>query len=396
MLNGKNVLLGVTGGIAAYKSAYLASGLKKAGAAVDVVMTQAATKFVTPLTFETLSAAPVTTDMFSREKPWEVEHIALAQKADLAVIAPATANTIAKLACGIADNMLATTILACTCPVVVVPAMNTAMYENIATQVNLQILKDRGFIVMNPAEGALACGTSGAGRMREPQEIIDFLQELPMEKGNGLVGKKVLITAGPTREAIDPVRYITNRSSGKMGYALAAGALGEGAEVMLVSGPVSISPPQGASLYPVESAHQMYKQVMELKDSADIIIMCAAVADYSPKLREEHKMKKQDTLSLELVKTHDILSEVGKEKKAYLVGFAAETQNIEQYAKGKLEKKNLDMIVANDVSGTETGFDSDYNAVSVYRRDGSVVHLPKGRKADIAVSIIREIIKSIG
>ncbi len=396
MLNGKNVLLGVTGGIAAYKSAYLASGLKKAGAAVDVVMTQAATKFVTPLTFETLSAAPVTTDMFSREKPWEVEHIALAQKADLAVIAPATANTIAKLACGIADNMLTTTILACTCPVVVVPAMNTAMYENIATQVNLQILKDRGFIVMNPAEGALACGTSGAGRMREPQEIIDFLQELPMEKGNGLAGKKVLITAGPTREAIDPVRYITNRSSGKMGYALAAGALGEGAEVMLVSGPVSISPPQGASLYPVESAHQMYKQVMELKDSADIIIMCAAVADYSPKLREEHKMKKQDTLSLELVKTHDILSEVGKEKKAYLVGFAAETQNIEQYAKGKLEKKNLDMIVANDVSGTETGFDSDYNAVSVYRRDGSVVHLPKGRKADIAVSIIREIIKSIG
>nr|WP_066647988.1 bifunctional phosphopantothenoylcysteine decarboxylase/phosphopantothenate--cysteine ligase CoaBC [Christensenella timonensis] len=396
MLNGKNVLLGVTGGIAAYKSAYLASGLKKAGAAVDVVMTQAAAKFVTPLTFETLSAAPVTTDMFSREKPWEVEHIALAQKADLAVIAPATANTIAKLACGIADNMLATTILACTCPVVVVPAMNTAMYENIATQVNLQILKDRGFIVMNPAEGALACGTSGAGRMREPQEIIDFLQELPMEKGNGLAGKKVLITAGPTREAIDPVRYITNRSSGKMGYALAAGALGEGAEVMLVSGPVSISPPQGASLYPVESAHQMYKQVMELKDSADIIIMCAAVADYSPKLREEHKMKKQDTLSLELVKTHDILSEVGKEKKAYLVGFAAETQNIEQYAKGKLEKKNLDMIVANDVSGTETGFDSDYNAVSVYRRDGSVVHLPKGRKADIAVSIIREIIKSIG
>ena len=359
MLNGKNVLLGVTGGIAAYKSAYLASGLKKAGAAVDVVMTQAATKFVTPLTFETLSAAPVTTDMFSREKPWEVEHIALAQKADLAVIAPATANTIAKLACGIADNMLATTILACTCPVVVVPAMNTAMYENIATQVNLQILKDRGFIVMNPAEGALACGTSGAGRMREPQEIIDFLQELPMEKGNGLVGKKVLITAGPTREAIDPVRYITNRSSGKMGYALAAGALGEGAEVMLVSGPVSISPPQGASLYPVESAHQMYKQVMELNDSADIIIRCAAVADYSPKLREEHKMKKQDTLSLELVKTHDILSEVGKEKKAYLVGFAAETQNIEQYAKGKLEKKNLDMIVANDVSGTEPPVHSD-------------------------------------
>ncbi|MEA5002450.1 MAG: bifunctional phosphopantothenoylcysteine decarboxylase/phosphopantothenate--cysteine ligase CoaBC [Christensenella sp.] len=395
MLNGKNVLLGVTGGIAAYKSAYVASGLKKAGAVVDVIMTEAATKFVTPLTFETLSAAPVTTDMFSREKPWEVEHIALAQKANLAVIAPATANTIAKLACGIADNMLTTTILACTCPVVIVPAMNTAMYENIATQVNLQILKDRGFIIMSPADGLLACGTSGAGRMREPQEIIDFLQEVPFKKGTSLVGKKVLITAGPTREAIDPVRYITNRSSGKMGYALAASALNEGAEVMLVSGPVNITAPQQASLYPVESAHQMYEQVMKLKENADIIIMCAAVADYCPKLCEEHKMKKQDTLCLELVKTHDILSEVGKDKKAYLVGFAAETQNIEQYAREKLERKNLDMIVANDVSGTETGFDSDYNAVSVYRRDGSTVHVPKGHKNDIAASVIQEIVKSI-
>lgn len=395
MLNGKNVLLGVTGGIAAYKSAYVASGLKKAGAAVDVIMTEAATKFVTPLTFETLSAAPVTTDMFSREKPWEVEHIALAQKANIAVIAPATANTIAKLACGIADNMLTTTILACTCPVVIVPAMNTAMYENIATQVNLQILKDRGFIIMSPADGLLACGTSGAGRMREPQEIIDFLQEVPFKKGTSLAGKKVLITAGPTREAIDPVRYITNRSSGKMGYALAASALKEGAEVMLVSGPVNIAAPQQASLYPVESAHQMYEQVMKLKENADIIIMCAAVADYCPKLCEEHKMKKQDTLCLELVKTHDILSEVGKDKKAYLVGFAAETQNIEQYAREKLERKNLDMIVANDVSGTETGFDSDYNAVSVYRRDGSTVHVPKGHKNDIAASVIQEIVKSI-
>lgn len=395
MLDGKNVLLGVTGGIAVYKSAYVVSGLKKAGANVDVIMTDAATKFVSPLTFETLSANPVTTDMFSREKPWEVEHIALAQKADLAVIAPATANTIAKLACGIADNMLTTTILACTCKTVIVPAMNTAMYENIATQVNLQILKDRGYMILPPADGQLACGTTGAGRMREPWEIIDFLQETTKEESLQLAGKKVLITAGPTREAIDPVRYITNRSSGKMGYALARNACLMGAEVMLVSGPVGITPPAGVSVYPVESAQQMYEQVVALKDEADIIIMCAAVADYTPEVCEEHKMKKRETLCLNLVKTRDILAEVGKNKKAYLVGFAAETRNLEEYAKEKLIKKNLDMIVANDVSGSQTGFDSDDNAVSIYTPDDGAVHLSKRNKNNIAAGIMEEIIKHL-
>lgn len=394
MFHGKNVLLGVTGGIAAYKSAILTSLLKKAGAGVDVIMTEAAARFVAPLTFETLSGNAVVTDLFSREKPWEVEHIALAKKADIAIVAPATANTVAKLACGIADNMLTTTLLACKCPVVVAPAMNTAMYENIATQVNFQILKDRGFIVLPTGEGELACGDRGAGRMIEPQDILR-LTEAALDKRDDLEGKRLLITAGPTREAIDPVRYLTNRSSGKMGYALAESAARRGAEVELVSGPVTIPPPENVTTHAVESAAEMYEAVRLLKGSADVIIMCAAVADYAPVCCAEHKMKKQDTLTLELKKTKDILAELGAEKKAYLVGFAAETQNLEEYAKNKLESKNLDMIVANDVSGKETGFDSEYNAVSIYTSGGGAVHLEKDTKRNLADSILTEIIKHI-
>lgn len=394
MFHEKNVLLGVTGGIAAYKSAILTSLLKKAGAGVDVIMTEAAARFVAPLTFETLSGNAVVTDLFSREKPWEVEHIALAKKADIAIVAPATANTVAKLACGIADNMLTTTLLACKCPVVIAPAMNTAMYENIATQVNFQILKDRGFIVLPTGEGELACGDRGAGRMLEPQDILRLTEEA-LDKRDDLEGKRLLITAGPTREAIDPVRYLTNRSSGKMGYALAERAARRGAEVELVSGPVTILPPENVTTHAVESAAEMYEAVRLLKGSADVIIMCAAVADYAPVCCAEHKMKKQDTLTLELKKTKDILAELGMEKKAYLVGFAAETQNLEEYAKNKLESKNLDMIVANDVSGKETGFDSEYNAVSIYTSGGGAVHLKKDTKRNLADSILTEIIKHI-
>lgn len=361
---------------------------------MDVVMTEAAEHFVAPLTFETLSQNAVVTDLFSREKPWEVEHIALAKKADLAIVAPASANTIAKLACGIADNMLTTTLLACKCPIVIAPAMNTTMYENIATQVNLQILKDRGYIVLPTGEGELACGDMGAGRMIEPQDILRLI-EVALKKKDDLNEKTVLITAGPTREAIDPVRYLTNRSSGRMGYALAQSAAMYGAKVQLVSGPVALTPPDGVTVHSVESAADMYEAVRLLKNSADIVIMCAAVADYAPVCCAEQKMKKQEALCIELKKTRDILAELGENKRAYLVGFAAETQNLEGYAKEKLKRKNLDMIVANDVSGTQTGFDSPYNAVSIYTSDGAAIHLEKDTKQHLADRILAEIVKHI-
>lgn len=385
-----NVLLGVTGGIAAYKCAALTSALKKKGETVDVVMTEAAAQFISPLTMETLSNNAVATDTFSREKPYEVEHIALAKKADVAILAPASANTIAKLACGIADNMLTTTFLALTCPVIIAPAMNTAMYQNMATQVNLQILRDRGMHILPPGSGQLACGDEGEGRMREPSEIVKFLYTV-MEQKQDFSGKKVLVTAGPTREMIDPVRYLTNRSSGRMGYAIAEAAKARGAEVTLVSGPVSISPPGGVKLVDATSAAQMYDAVMAEKDGADIIVMCAAVADYTPKAVSDVKMKKTEELHIELVKTKDILAEVGKNKKSYLVGFAAETHGLEEYAREKLERKNLDMIVANDVSNGEIGFDSAHNAVSIYKRGGQARHVAKDTKQGIAAVVLDEI-----
>lgn len=385
-----NVLLGITGGIAAYKSAALVSGLRKKGMEVDVVMTEAATQFISPLTFETLSRNAVATDTFSREKPYEVEHISLAKKADVAVLAPASANTIAKLASGIADNMLLTTFLALRCPIIVVPAMNTAMYENIATQVNLQILRDRGVFVLPPESGELACGDMGAGRMPEPHEIIAYLQKV-MQQKEDLLGKKVLITAGPTREMIDPVRYLTNRSSGKMGYALAEAAKERGAEVVLVSGPVNLKPPAGVLVENVVSAKEMYDKVMEQRRDVDVAILCAAVADYTPKIVEEFKMKKKEQLSIELVKTQDILAELGRTKDMFLVGFAAETHDLEQYAKQKLQNKNLDMIVANDVSDCQAGFDASCNEVSIYKRQGKERHVALDTKQNIAHAILDEI-----
>ena len=389
-----NVLLGVTGGIAAYKSAYLASLLKKDRNDINVVMTKAATEFVAPLTFETLSNNPVSVDMFADKKTWEVEHIALAQKAEVAILAPASASTIAKLACGIADNMLTTVFLALRCPVVIVPAMNDAMYENIATQVNLQILKDRGYYIMQPGEGLLACGDVGKGRMREPEEIYDFLRDV-MKERNILKGKKVLITAGPTREMIDPVRYISNRSSGKMGYALAECAKRMGAEVTLISGPVSISAGAGIDMIPVVSAKDMYDAVMHEKETADVVIACAAVADYTPLEVSDKKLIKTESLNIEMVKTKDILAELGMKKSCYLVGFAAQTHDLELYAESKLQTKNLDMIVANDVSDETIGFDSVENQVTIMRKDGSKIQTNREKKGRIAEIILEEIAKDI-
>jgi phosphopantothenoylcysteine decarboxylase/phosphopantothenate--cysteine ligase len=390
-----NILLGVTGGIAAYKSADLASRLVKKGHSVDVVMTEAAARFVAPLTFETLTKNKVCVDMFDKKSVWEVEHIALAKKADIAVLAPATANTVAKLAAGIADNMLTTVFLALECPVVIAPAMNTGMLDNMATLVNMQILRDRGIHLLGTGEGRLACGDVGAGRMAEPAEIVRYIEAL-LKNGSALKGRRVLVTAGPTREAIDPVRYITNRSSGRMGYALAGEAKNMGADVTLVTGPTGIAVPYGVRAVRVENAQDMYSAVMENRAGQDIIIACAAVADYKPKKYASHKLKKQELLVLELVKTKDILAELGKDKSCYLVGFAAETDDLEKYAEDKLKRKNLDMIVANDVSSKDTGFDSEFNAVTIIKRDGTKKVADRATKRSIASVILREAAEDLG
>ncbi len=390
-----NVLVGISGGISVYKVVSLVSLLKKAGANVDVVMTQNATKFVGEKTFETLSKNPVSVDTFTIKGSYDVEHVALAQKADIAILAPATANTVAKLACGIADNMLTTVFCALTCPIIIVPAMNTAMYNNIATKVNLQILKDRGFFVTNTGTGLLACGDVGEGRMLEPSEIFEYAQ-MVLKPKRDFMGKKILITAGPTREPIDPARYISNRSSGKMGYALAREAIKRGAEVTLISGPTDILPPKVTNLINVITAKEMQDAVMQ-NSNQNIIIMCAAVADYAPKTYSKEKLQKEESLTLELKKTTDILKELGKNKQGYLVGFAAQTHNISEYALKKLEQKNLDMIVANDVSKKETGFESENNAVSIYtktNKEGVIYNTDT--KTNIANNILDEILKNMG
>lgn len=391
MLKDKNVLLGVTGGIAAYKAAYLASALKKEGADVQVVMTENAAQFITPLTFETLTGNPVYTDTFKREAGFDVAHISLAKKADIAVIAPATANILAKLACGIADDMLTTTCLALECPVFAAPAMNTAMYKNKVTQQNIEKLKELGVFFIEPGEGLLACGDTGAGRMAEPDEIIAALFAHTSKKLD-FADVRMLITAGPTEEAIDPVRYLTNRSSGKMGYALAKEALERGALVTLVSGPVCIESPKGARVIGVNSAEEMYKAVMDHKKNTDVIIKCAAVADYTPVRISKNKIKKGESFTLELKATRDILNELGSGKNSvFLVGFAAETDHVIAYAKKKLKEKNIDMIVANDVSETGVGFDSDNNEVTVLHRDGRETNFAAASKGTIAGHILDEI-----
>lgn len=386
-LEGKNVVLGVTGGIAAYKACELTSRLRKAGAQVYVVMTHHACEFVSPLTFETLSNHPAVADTFQRPATWEVEHIAVAKRADVFVIAPATANILAKMAHGIADDMLSTTVLATRAPVLVAPAMNTGMWENAATQENVETLRRRGVRFIGPEGGFLACGDSGAGRMSEPAAIFDAIADA-LSPRRDMEGLHVLVTAGPTQEKIDPVRYISNRSSGKMGYAIAEAAQRRGARVTLISGPTSLVSPQGVEKVSILSTQDLYEAMLERCPSADIIIQAAAPADFTPALAADQKIKKQGDggLTLTLRQTPDVAAQVGRMKKPgqTLVGFAAETNDVLSNAQGKLEKKNLDMIVANDVTAPGAGFDVDTNIVTFVTRSGleTLPCLPKRQVAD--------------
>ena len=371
-LSGKQILLGVTGGIAAYKSVELLRLMKKAGASVTVAMTDAAMHFVGKTTFEVLSERPVLSDLWTDTQS-SVTHIDVASASDACVVAPATANCIGKLAHGLADDALTTTMLALTCPVMVCPSMNTNMYQNRIVQQNLDTLEQNGIHILDPDAGALACKTVGAGRLPEPWFILDRLMALLAPKD--LKGKKILISAGPTREPIDPVRYISNHSSGKMGYAVARAAEQRGALVTMVSGPVGIAPPAGVEVIPVETCKQMAEAMLHHMDRADIIIKVAAVADFRPKAAEDKKIKKQtDTkeMVLDLTENPDILKAIGQRKKPhqFLVGFAAETHDLETHAVAKMERKNLDMIAANLVGGTDTGFGTDTNALTLFSRNG--------------------------
>ena len=386
MLTGKHVVLGVTGGIAAYKACEVVSRLRKLHAGVDVIMTENATRLVAPLTFETLSCRPVCVDTFSRTESWDVKHISLAQKADLFVVAPATANIMAKMANGIADDMLSTTLLATRAPILLAPAMNTGMWLNPATQQNLRTLQQRGISTVGPASGYLACGDNGAGRMSEPSEIVDAVISI-LCPVRDMEGMKVLVTAGPTVERIDPVRYITNDSSGKMGYALAEAAQARGAEVTLVTGPVHIPVPSGVNVVQVTSTMSLYKTMMERCEQQDIIVQAAAPADYRVEHPADQKIKKDDgePLVLRLIENPDIARAVGSKKRTgqILVGFAAETQNVTANAQKKLDKKNLDLIVANDVTAEGAGFGVDTNIVTLITKAG-LEPLPKLSKREVA------------
>ena len=391
-LKGKDVVVGVTGGIAAYKACELVSRLVKEGASVYVVMTANATRFVAPLTFETLSNHPVVTDTFDRPQTWEVEHIALAKRAALFCVAPATANILAKMAHGIADDMLSTTLLATKAPVLVAPAMNTGMWTAPATQENLRLLKARGVHQVGPDAGRLACGDAGAGRMAEPAQIIEEIVNI-LSKPRDLGGKKVLVTAGPTRERMDPVRYMTNDSSGKMGYAIAQAAQERGAEVTLVTGPVALTPPDGVTVKRIESTCQLYDTVTALAPEQDLVIQAAAPADYRFSHTSDQKMKKQggSGLTLTLVENPDIAAAIGKDKKPgqIFVGFAAETENLIENAKSKLDKKNLDLVVANDVTQPGAGFNVDTNIAALITHE-RVLELPLQSKRALADRILTE------
>lgn len=392
MLQGKTVVLGVTGGIAAYKIASLASMLKKQHANVEVIMTEHATNFITPVTFESLTGNKCLVDTFDRNFEFQVEHVALAKKADIFMIAPATANVIAKVAHGIADDMLTTTFLACKKPKYIVPAMNTQMYENPITQDNLDICRRYGMHVIDPACGYLACGDTGAGKMPEPGVLFEYIvQELAFPKD--LSGKKILVTAGPTREAIDPVRYITNHSTGKMGYAIARAAALRGAEVMLVSGPVNLEAPLGVKLVPVVSAREMFEAVTAVSGGQDAIVKAAAVADYRPVHVGTEKTKKTDgDMEIELERTDDILAWLGAHRRAgqVLCGFSMETQNMLENSKAKLERKNIDMIVANNLKVEGAGFGTDTNIVTLITGEGAE-EFPKMSKDQVAHRLLDRI-----
>ena len=392
MLVGKIIVVGVCGGIAAYKAVNVVSMLVKLGAKVHVIMTENATRFVTALTLQTISRNPVVTDMFKDPEKWDIEHISLAKKADAFIIVPATANIIGKIACGIADDMLTTTVMATKSKVFIAPAMNPSMYQNPIVKLNIKKLKDLGYIFIGPDTGNVACGDCGTGRLVEPPVIVEEIEKF-LGSPQNLKGRRVLITAGPTEEAIDPVRYITNRSSGKMGYAIAAEALSRGAEVRVISGPVHIELPKGAELIKVKSATEMHHKVMEDYKDFDILIMVAAVADYMCESIEGKKIKKtNEDITLKLKKTPDIAKELGKIKEdRILVGFSAETDDLINNAKEKLISKNFDMVVANDVTKEGAGFGTDTNIVTLIKRDGTITELPIMSKRDVARKILDQI-----
>lgn len=393
MLKGKTVLLGVTGSIAAYKIAYLASALKKLHAQVHVLMTRNATNFINPITFETLTGNKCLVETFDRNFQFQVEHVSIAKQADVVMVAPASANVIGKLAHGIADDMLTTTVMACKCKKIISPAMNTNMYENPVVQDNLKILKHYGYEVIEPASGYLACGDTGAGKMPEPETLKEhILREIAREKD--LKGQKILVTAGPTQESIDPVRYITNHSSGKMGYAIAREAMLRGAEVTLVSGPCAITPPPFVKVVPIVTARDMFEAVTSVSREQDIIIKAAAVADYRPAVVYNEKVKKKDgQMSIELEKTDDILQYLGEHKQSgqFLCGFSMETQNMIGNSRAKLQKKNLDMVAANNLKVAGAGFQGDTNVLTLITQDEDV-SLQLMSKEDAAGLILDKIL----
>lgn len=388
-LAARRIVLGVTGGIAAYKAVEIASRLKKAGAEVHVVMTRAAASFVAPLTFREITGQAVVTSMWMEVPAHHVEHIALAELADLVLVAPATANFIAKAAAGIADDLLTTTVLATCAPLYIAPAMNTGMWENPVTQENVMRLRERGAQIIPPAEGMLACGTTGAGRLPEPEEIVAAV-ERHFASAERLAGRRIIVTAGGTEEALDPVRYLGNRSTGRMGYAVAAEAARRGAEVILVSAPTHFDTPAGVRRVNVRSAREMYAAVMAEYENADAVIKAAAVADYRPAEVAPQKIKKSDgELTITLTRNPDILMELGQKKtRQVLVGFAAETENVETYAQGKLAKKNLDFIVANNVAEKDAGFSVGTNRVKIFFKDGRAEEHPLMAKSELAGIIL--------
>ena len=389
MLRGKTVVLGVTGSIAAYKIATLASMLVKKQASVHVIMTKNATNFINPITFETLTGHKCLVDTFDRNFEFQVEHVSLAKQADVVMIAPASANVIGKLAHGLADDMLTTTLLACKCPKIVSPAMNTAMFENPIVQDNLKILEKYGYEVIQPASGYLACGDTGSGKMPEAETLYQYI-ERTLADPKDLIGKKVLVTAGPTQENIDPVRYITNHSSGKMGYAVARAAMLRGADVTLVSGQTALTPPMFVKYVQITTAEEMYQEVTSRSDEQDIIIKAAAVADYRPKTVYENKVKKKEgQMAIELERTRDILAYLGEHKKEnqFLCGFSMETENMIGNSRAKLQKKNLDMVAANNVKVEGAGFQGDTNVMTLITQDQEIA-LPLMRKEEAANKIL--------
>lgn len=391
MLSGKNIVMGVSGGIAVYKAVDVVSRLKKLNANIDIIMTKSAAEFVAPLTFQSISQNPVTVNIFNEPKQWKIEHISLAKKADVFLVAPATANIIGKVANGIADDMLSTTIMATRAKVIFAPAMNTNMYNNIIFKENMNKLKEYGYEFIKPGSGRLACGDIGEGKMAEPCDIVDYI--IGSFNANQLKGKKIIITAGPTIEPLDPVRYMTNYSSGKMGFALAKVAQQQGAEVTLISGPVSLEPPLGVEFIRINTTQEMFNAVGRYFDDCHVLIKAAAPLDYRPVSVSEHKIKKEkDEIELKFVKNPDIAAHFGKiKKKQIIIGFAAETENIIENARKKIDKKNLDFIVANNVLAENAGFKSDTNIVTIVDKNGSATDYPMMKKEDVARAIIDKI-----